>query len=105
MVLVHSFGGGSFSWRLVMQSLADRCGQRVIALDRPGFGAAPAPGFWEQRAVAPLVATVMGFGASPVHARCLGSSWHHPALTVLGVTFSSSGAFPEQARCLGVRRH
>ena len=47
VVLVHSFGGGSFSWRLIMQSLADRCGQRVIALDRPGFGAAPAPGFWE----------------------------------------------------------
>ena len=41
VVLVHSFGGGSFSWRLVMQALADRCGQRVIALDRPGFGAFP----------------------------------------------------------------
>ena len=41
MVLVHSFGGGSFSWRLIMQALADRTGQRVIAFDRPGFGVLP----------------------------------------------------------------
>ena len=39
MVLVHAFAGGCFAWRLVMQALADRCGRRVVALDRPGSGA------------------------------------------------------------------
>ena len=38
MVLVHSFGGGAFSWRHVLQPLANRTGRRVVALDRPGFG-------------------------------------------------------------------
>ena len=38
MVLIHGFGGGTFSWRLVMAPLAARAGCRVIALDRPGFG-------------------------------------------------------------------
>lgn len=38
IVLVHGFGGGVFSWRHVMQPLADAAGIRVVALDRPGFG-------------------------------------------------------------------
>jgi hypothetical protein len=38
IVLVHGFGGGVFSWRHVMQPLADATGCRVVALDRPGFG-------------------------------------------------------------------
>ena len=38
MVLIHGFGGGTFSWRLVMAPLAARAGCRVLALDRPGFG-------------------------------------------------------------------
>ncbi len=38
VVLIHGFGGGTFSWRLVMAPLAARAGCRIIALDRPGFG-------------------------------------------------------------------
>lgn len=38
IVLVHSFGGGAFAWRHVMQPLADACGLPVLAFDRPGFG-------------------------------------------------------------------
>ena len=38
IVLVHGFGGGVFSWRHIMQPLADQCGVRVITFDRPGFG-------------------------------------------------------------------
>lgn len=39
ILLVHSFGGGAFSWRHLMQPLADACGLPVLAFDRPGFGA------------------------------------------------------------------
>lgn len=39
VVLVHSFGGGVFSWRHVQQPLADASGLPVLAFDRPGFGA------------------------------------------------------------------
>jgi len=38
VVLIHGFGGGTFSWRLVMGALAARAACRVVALDRPGFG-------------------------------------------------------------------
>ena len=38
VVLVHGFGGGVHSWRLVMQALADAAGVPVVAFDRPGFG-------------------------------------------------------------------
>lgn len=38
IVLVHGFGAGVFAWRHIMQPLAQKCGCRVIAFDRPGFG-------------------------------------------------------------------
>ena len=38
VVLVHSFGGGVFAWRHVMEALALQCGCRVVAFDRPAFG-------------------------------------------------------------------
>lgn len=38
ILLVHGFGGGAFSWRHIMQPLADATGQAVVAFDRPGFG-------------------------------------------------------------------
>ena len=41
IVLVHGFGAGAFAWRNVMQPLADSAGCRVIAFDRPAFGALP----------------------------------------------------------------
>jgi len=43
VVLIHGFGGGVFSWRHIMHSLAMRCGCRVLALDRPGFGLTERP--------------------------------------------------------------
>eukprot|EP00798_Chlamydomonas_sp_ICE-L_P000009 gene9-12818_t len=43
IVLVHSFGGGVFSWRHIMEPLANECGCRVIAFDRPGFGLTSRP--------------------------------------------------------------
>lgn len=39
IVLVHGFGAGVFAWRHILQPLAQKCGCRVIAFDRPGFGA------------------------------------------------------------------
>ncbi|XP_010532152.1 PREDICTED: uncharacterized protein LOC104808220 [Tarenaya hassleriana] len=38
IVLVHGFGGGVFSWRHVMGSLAHQLGCAVAAFDRPGWG-------------------------------------------------------------------
>ncbi|KAK4267506.1 hypothetical protein QN277_024279 [Acacia crassicarpa] len=38
IVLVHGFGGGVFSWRHVMGSLARQCKCSVAAFDRPGWG-------------------------------------------------------------------
>jgi pimeloyl-ACP methyl ester carboxylesterase len=45
-VLLHGFGASAFSWREVMQPLAEH--GRVIAYDRPAFGltARPMPGEW-----------------------------------------------------------
>ena len=39
VVLIHGFGGGAFTWRLVMADLAEKSKCRVYAFDRPGFGA------------------------------------------------------------------
>lgn len=38
IVLVHGFGGGVFSWRHVMGTLAREVGCTVAAFDRPGWG-------------------------------------------------------------------
>ncbi len=38
IMLVHGFGAGVFAWRHILQPLAQKCGCRVIAFDRPGFG-------------------------------------------------------------------
>ena len=38
IVLVHGFGGGVFSWRHVMGTLARQVGCTVAAFDRPGWG-------------------------------------------------------------------
>ncbi|KAK9690334.1 hypothetical protein RND81_09G120600 [Saponaria officinalis] len=41
IVLVHGFGGGVFSWRHVMGTLARQVGYPVAAFDRPGWGLTP----------------------------------------------------------------
>lgn len=38
IVLIHGFGGGVFSWRHVMGSLAQQSNCTVAAFDRPGWG-------------------------------------------------------------------
>lgn len=38
IVLIHGFGGGVFSWRHVMNSLARQSNCTVAAFDRPGWG-------------------------------------------------------------------
>jgi pimeloyl-ACP methyl ester carboxylesterase len=38
IMLIHGFGGGVFSWRHIMKSLASQCCCPVLAFDRPGFG-------------------------------------------------------------------
>uniref|UniRef100_A0A1J3H0G7 Putative hydrolase YugF n=1 Tax=Noccaea caerulescens TaxID=107243 RepID=A0A1J3H0G7_NOCCA len=43
VVLVHGFGGGVFSWRHVMGSLANQLGCVVTAFDRPGWGLTARP--------------------------------------------------------------
>ncbi|KFK42427.1 hypothetical protein AALP_AA2G254700 [Arabis alpina] len=43
VVLVHGFGGGVFSWRHVMGSLAHQLGCVVTAFDRPGWGLTSRP--------------------------------------------------------------
>lgn len=43
IVLVHGFGGGVFSWRHVMGTLAKQVGCMVAAFDRPGWGLSPRP--------------------------------------------------------------
>ncbi|KAK9908457.1 hypothetical protein WJX75_008214 [Coccomyxa subellipsoidea] len=43
ILLVHPFGGGVFSWRHIMQPLADACQCPVVAFDRPGFGLTSRP--------------------------------------------------------------
>jgi len=49
IVLLHGFGGSTFSWRDVAPALADD--HRVVAFDRPGFGLTtrPLPGEWHDR--------------------------------------------------------
>jgi hypothetical protein len=39
ILLVHGFGAGVFAWRHVMEPLALQCHCRVVAFDRPAFGA------------------------------------------------------------------
>lgn len=41
MVLLHGFGASGFSWRAVMEKLAEH--NRVIAIDRTGFGLSSRP--------------------------------------------------------------
>ncbi len=43
VVLLHGFGGGVFSWRHVMGSIAMEVGCRVVAFDRPGWGLTSRP--------------------------------------------------------------
>ncbi|CAH8355996.1 unnamed protein product [Eruca vesicaria subsp. sativa] len=43
VVLVHGFGGGVFSWRNVIGSLAHQLGCVVTAFDRPGWGLTARP--------------------------------------------------------------
>ncbi|KAL0732154.1 hypothetical protein Bca4012_028248 [Brassica carinata] len=43
VVLVHGFGGGVFSWRNLMASLAHQLGCVVTAFDRPGWGLTARP--------------------------------------------------------------
>lgn len=48
IVLLHGFGGSTFSWRDVLPALAPE--HRVVAFDRPGFGLTtrPLPGEWRE---------------------------------------------------------
>lgn len=38
MILLHGFGASLFSWDRVMKPLAEACGSKVLAFDRPAFG-------------------------------------------------------------------
>lgn len=51
VVLIHGFGGGVFSWRHVMGSLAREINCTVAAFDRPGWGlsARPRREDWEKK--------------------------------------------------------
>jgi len=51
VVFIHGFGGGVFSWRHVMGSVAREVGCRVVAFDRPGWGLTTRPqrSEWEQK--------------------------------------------------------
>ncbi|GAB4850112.1 hypothetical protein Ancab_029411 [Ancistrocladus abbreviatus] len=51
IILVHGFGGGVFSWRHVMGTLASQVGCPVAAFDRPGWGLTPRPQRmdWEEK--------------------------------------------------------
>lgn len=42
-MLIHGYGSGVFAWRHVMQPLAQQCGCRVVAFDRPAFGLTSRP--------------------------------------------------------------
>jgi pimeloyl-ACP methyl ester carboxylesterase len=46
LILLHGFASSTFSWRDVMQPMADQ-GCQVIAYDRPGFGLTERPVDWE----------------------------------------------------------
>jgi pimeloyl-ACP methyl ester carboxylesterase len=43
LVLIHGFGGGVFSWRLIARAIANRCNCSVLLMDRPGFGLSERP--------------------------------------------------------------
>ena len=43
VMLLHAWGGGEHAWRNVAPMLARRCGCRVIAFDRAGFGLSGRP--------------------------------------------------------------
>lgn len=51
VVFLHGFGGGVFSWRHVMSTVAREVGCRVVAFDRPGWGLTSRPrrSEWEQK--------------------------------------------------------
>ena len=51
VVLVHGFGGGVFSWRHVMGSIARQSNCTVAAFDRPGWGLTSRPRRkeWEEK--------------------------------------------------------
>ncbi|XP_047166514.1 uncharacterized protein LOC124835593 [Vigna umbellata] len=51
LVLIHGFGGGVFSWRHVMGSLARQSNCSVAAFDRPGWGLSSRPRRedWEEK--------------------------------------------------------
>lgn len=43
VIFIHGFGGGVFSWRHVMATVAREVGCRVVAFDRPGWGLTSRP--------------------------------------------------------------
>ncbi|KAG6425296.1 hypothetical protein SASPL_115724 [Salvia splendens] len=43
IVLIHGFGGGVFSWRKIISTLAEQAGCPVAAFDRPGWGLTSRP--------------------------------------------------------------
>jgi len=51
IILIHGFGGGVFSWRHVMTTLARHTGCAVAAFDRPGWGLTSRPrrAEWEEK--------------------------------------------------------
>ena len=51
IILIHGFGGGVFSWRHVMTTLARHTGCAVVAFDWPGWGLTSRPrrDEWEEK--------------------------------------------------------
>ncbi|CAG8437889.1 7993_t:CDS:2 [Funneliformis caledonium] len=48
ILLLHHILGNQYTWRLLMQPLADATGCHVIAYDRPTFGFTERPTHWEE---------------------------------------------------------
>jgi pimeloyl-ACP methyl ester carboxylesterase len=48
ILLLHQILGNLYTWRLLMQPLADATGCHVIAYDRPTFGFTERPTQWEE---------------------------------------------------------
>jgi len=72
LVLLHGFNGCTFSWRHVMQELANEVGGRVIAFDRPPFGLSERPTKWKGGLSKSPYSASMGVNLTTALTRALG---------------------------------